>query len=566
MRATEVDAAVELSKKLKEESLVKPAEQKTDPEPVVEEAPSENVSLSDYPIQVDANGNFVPELKQYLDAKVEIIKNLKPDGTSEINGVPVRLTAMSTQSFENKDFAPDTQRAAAAGNANALRGMKEGVGLVITDLKGQPIRFTSSLLVSDEGNVIFYNFRDSLKTPTLLKTDLELADRIAKEQNISKGQAIDIVKKKLLVLAKIRSHVKADPTKNKVALNVLTSTDLHKTSTVNAIVPIEALQFGDAPFAPRLGNPENGELANVYYFNYKGVKLSLDRPAIPTEIVDKLVQLLTTDLVERKGTTSRPFTVQEKMILFKQFVYISADVFDMGVDRAGVPYIKKFGEVMNYATPEDFAKDLRAFLTRRVPINLITSEAAKKLFAARKATRVTDYNLKTAQFNQIWEQVLPNGNVRYFKIGIAQMSTNKTLFASGVYKDFEITNGTIKVTPKDYLPLISKHFTVKTNVEVTSDSGTVLNFEVAPEGVLEMSAPAEVVSSEATPQGVTPEASTTTSEPVEKTHSLKEVAEDAVKETPLNKLQKQRKRKNAPALLLTRFLARLLIHMLHQTN
>lgn len=478
--ANEHKQLAQLGQTLQQASLTNPPQQKQEenPEPL---DVSEGIVLSDVNnFDNDKTGALIPGMEIYADAKAEMIANRQPDGTSLIQGERVRLTLMTAEDFKDGDFYPEpaTKKYVAENPKEA----HEGIVLVVTDLEGKPRRFDRTLQPSSEGKIIYYNIRKPVGE-TLKPADLALMSRVQKQQNITQAEAEQIVRKKLNFITKVREYI--TKTKKKLFVNI-TGGSLNYTGQITKNKSsLGALKL-DGPFQPYKGIKSKGQKENVYYFNIPGTDkfIPIDSPSIPTEIVDKLVQLLTEDLVVKQGSKSFTYSAAEKIGLFNQLIYVDKDVFDLTTDQDGDLLIKKLGVEQRYDSKELMAEAIREVLTRKVPVRKLSQEQAKG------KTRAV--NLKTAMYGQVWEQVMPNGNVNYYEISQVQLKVNDTAYKNNLFQDFEITGDHIKVEPKPYFPFIQKHFLIPYQVDVTGkfqSVGSTIDFQIAPHDMVQMVKP-----------------------------------------------------------------------------
>ncbi len=483
--STQASDLVNLQKTLQKESLVTPPQQK-EIEVKQEIKPLESLSLSDIPMDDDKDNFLKPEMKVYADAKEQLIKNMKADGSSVLGGLPVRLTVMSTKDFRVGDFYPDTQRAINSGEEKAVQGSKTGVVLVVTNRDGDPIHFDDKLenRMKEDGKIIYFTIRKPVEGAPLNQADKALITSLQKSQGLSYTDAEAAVKKKLELIKKVREYVASDPAKNKVSVNLTGGTINYAAKVAKNKVTISALNMNGGQFTPYKGVEGKGQRPNVYYFDYPGsnITMPINSPSIPQDLVQKLVQLLSEDVNIKQGSKSFKFGNAEKIKLFNQFIYIDKDVFDLSIDQAGELVVKKLGVTTTYPTKADFAKDIQDILTRKVLTRKISAEEAKG------KTKVVD--LRGAMYNQVYQNILPNGNAEYYMVGQVQLKVNDTAFKNNVYNDFNLTPGTegfnINVESKPYYPFIANNFLLSYEVDGAGNlqtAGSILNFELTPDSL-----------------------------------------------------------------------------------
>lgn len=462
----------QLQKDIQKASLTKPDEQQPAETPAVHFEP---IVLADTPSELTAENQLKPDMKFYADAKGQLISGIKEDGSSTLGGIPVQLTIISTAGFQIGDFYPDTQAAILGGDERVKKASKEGVVIAVTDKAGNPIRFNSEYKEDPSGKIVYFTLRKPAADGKLNRADILAADQMVKQFGITQPEAFAIIDKQHATIRKIRDYVSQNPARNRVMLRMTGSTPIlgAKRAAKNK-VNIGKLNFSQTPFTPYAGVPERGQNPNVYYFEYGGVTMSVDSPAVPEELVERLTQLLTDSLKVKQGSKSFDYAMAERIKIFKQFVYNDPDVFDLSVGKDGELVIKKLGKVQKYNSVDEMAADIRNRLTRKVPVKKLTQAQAKGKTRAVK--------LETAMYNQVWEQVLPTGDVEYYEIGQVQLKVNKTAHKNNLYNDFTISNGVIKVEQRPYYSFIADNFLLNTNYDVDSAGnlvkvGSYINFQ-----------------------------------------------------------------------------------------
>lgn len=490
--ATEASDLGKLQKTLQKQSLVVPPQQ-TEIEVKQDITPIENLSLSDIPMDDDKDNFLKPDMKLYADAKEQLINNIQKDGSSVLNGKPVRLTIVSTRNFRVGDFYPDTQRAINSGDEKAIQGSKTGVVLAVTNLDGTPTYFNDKLepSVESEGKIIYYTIRKPIEGAVFNQADNAMIKRLQKDQGLTQGEAEAAVRKKLDLIRKVRDYVSSDPIKNKIEVNLTGGVVNYAAKVAKNKVTISTLNMKGGLFTPYKGIETKGQKPNVYYFDYPGsnITMPINSPAVPQDIVQKLVQLLSEDVSVKAGTERFKFGNAEKIKLFNQFIYVDKDVFDLSTNEVGDLVVKKLGVMVNYPTKEDLAKDVQDLLTRRMPVRQLSESEARK--QGDRYGWVTD--LRAAYFNQVWKQVSPTGQVDYFVIGQVQLKVNDTAFKNNLYNDFTLSPSeqgfTINVASKPYYPFIANNFLLSYETDSAGNlqtAGSILNFEIQPDSLLKL--------------------------------------------------------------------------------
>lgn len=469
---TQQDDLAILESTIQKNSLTKSVEQEPAETPSIEFEP---IALSDIPSDEQwydgkPTGLIKPEMKFYADAKAQLIAGVKEDGSSRLGNADVRMAIMTTADFKISDFYPDTQAAILAGDEKVQKAAKEGVVLIVTDTAGNPLRFDDKYEHSPigQGRYIYFTLRKY--TGTLNAADHAAIKQLSTQMSVADATAL--VTKRNEQISKIREYV--GPMK-KLMVNITGGTINYGKHAAKNKITIGNLNFSDKPFTPYKGIPERGQKPNVFYFDYNGITMTVDSPAIPNELVDKFTQLLTDDVKVKQGSKTFAYGTPEKIKLFKQFVYTEPDVFDLSTGANGELVVKKLGVTQQYGYVDEMAQDIRDMLTRKVPVKKISAQEAK---GKTKAV-----NLKTAMYNQVWEKVLSTGDVEYYMIGQVQLKVNNTAFKNNLYNDFTITNGNIKVEQRPYYKFISDNFLLSTNYDIDGQgnlqtTGSYINFQV----------------------------------------------------------------------------------------
>lgn len=485
---TEASDIVKLQKTLQQQSLTVPPQQ-TEIEVKKEIIPIENLSLSDIPMDDDKDNFLKPDMKLYADVKEQLIKNIQKDGSSILNGRPVRLTVISTRNFRVGDFYPDTQRAINSGDEKAVQGSKTGVVLAVTNLDGTPTYFNDKLepSVESEGKIVYYTIRKPVEGAMFNQADKAMIQRIQKDQGLTQAQAEAAVTKKLDLIRKVRDYISSDPNQNKVGVNLTGGVVNYATKVAKNKTTISALNMKGGLFTPYKGIETKGQKPNVYYFDYPGsnITMPINSPSVPQELVQKLTQLLSEDVSVKAGTERYKFGNAEKIKLFNQFIYVDKDVFDMSVNESGDLVVKKLGVTVSYSTKEDFTKDIQELLTRKVLTRKISAEEAKG------KTKVVD--LRGAMYKQVYQQILPNGNANYYMVGQVQLKVNDTAFKNNLYTDFNLIPSeqgfAITTSSKPYYPFIAENFLLSYETDSAGNlqtAGSILNFEIQPDDLLKL--------------------------------------------------------------------------------
>jgi len=462
---------------IKDSQINPPAQQEIPVDKVPEFKANPALILSDLVMDTDINtGQIRPGMKIYADAKTQIIKNVQPDGSSIINGVPVRLTMSLTKDFKVEDFYPDTQ-AEIQADPTKLENANKGIVLLVTDPEGKPIRFTADLVKSDEGSLIHYNFRNPVEGRPLLETDLRQLKQL-ESQGMTYEQALAVTTRKLKLLADARKYI--HQTGKSLQVDIKGGQIRYVPPIKKGASPVSALKIV-APINFYRGIPARNQRPNVYYFDLPGTEMSVsvNRKEFTPEMVNKLVSLITTDLTFTRGGQTFAVTPENKLKLLRQFLYTDPKALDIRV-VGGELVVYRMGQPQSYASKEEMGQALRTMFTRRIPAEELTPAKAQAMYGGR-SNKVT--NLETAQFDDVYEFPQPDGSVKYYRIDTIKLSINKTLFNSNSYEDFEINGNTLTTTTRKYFGFIQDNFTVPYAVDSQGglqSAGSNLEFTISP--------------------------------------------------------------------------------------
>lgn len=481
---TEVADAKALEQDIQAKSLSELPEP-TKPIPTPEIIP--NVSLWDLNFDTTKEGQLKPEMRLYTEAKKQLITNKKEDGSSAINGVPVKLMAISTSTMEPGDFYPDTEKEILAGNQRIIEYNKKGVVLAVTDLLGNIIYFDQNQNKVDKGagKPIYYIF----KAPKQLTSNVYTLDfneqayvtQLQRQRGLTQAQAEGMVKKQNEAFKLIRDMINTNPSSKLDMLITGGINNIVLKPTPQQLIIGNVFDFQGNSFKPYKGL-EGKE--NVYYFDYPGTKSKfvINRPDIPVSVLNKLVQLLSEDVVNRYEES---YKTKDKIKLFNQFVYLHPAVMTLKEGADGQLEITHLGTVLNFNSKEEKAKYIRDLLVRNTqtrPLS-VADVKYKQSIGKRIVTEISG-----AEAGNVYEH-RDGDKISYFEVGPVQLKIDKTAADLDKYIDFsfDVKDGKymIKETKSDYYPFIKDNFLIDRK-QYPKTAGQVLEFSIAPQAAVDV--------------------------------------------------------------------------------
>lgn len=479
---TEVQDIVNLSNTIQKESLTEL------PEPMVFPISEikHSISLWDLNFDVDKEGELKPEMALYTNVKQQLIANKKDDGTSEVEGTPVKLQVVSMSDWPANYFYPNIQEYILAGDQRIINFNKKGVALLVTDLQGNPIYFDNEGKVSSEGKPVYYIFRAPKKVEVgsyVLDFNEKLyVNQLQRLRGFTEQQAEALLTKQNEVFKNIRETIINNPsTKIDMWITGGFSNIVLKPTPQNLTIG-NVFDFQGKAFIPYKGI-EGKE--NIYFFDYPGTqaKFTINKPKVPDTIITKLVQLLSENVVNRNGT---PYRTTDKIALFKQFVYIDPAIIFLKENAQGELEVQKLGKTIVYPNKESMAVDLmNVFRNNILTRELNSTQVANKQKNGSKL--VTE--IKGAPYGSIYTYK-DEDKVRYFEVGPLQLKVDKIAADTNKFRDFTLTakddKFTISVKELPYYPFIQENFLVDKNQipEQKKEVGQTLEFSLAPQAAL----------------------------------------------------------------------------------
>lgn len=477
--ATNTAEIVQLEKTIQEKSLTQPVPQATNP--VTKDiTPEQQVSLWDLTFDVDQNNFLKPDMKIYADAKAELIKNVQPDGSSIIGGVPVRAVFMSTDQLAATDMYPDTQRQIEAGEQRVIDAKKNGVALVIVDkLDGAPIYFKNDMTQANkgEGTLILFEVSNPKPGKALNQDDVAVVNQLMKDHKMTQPEAIAVVNRSLSMIRKLRDFIAKDPENARVSVNITGGTSRISAKVSKQPYPVGTINFGTESFAPYSGVTAKGQRGNVYYFNYPGTSfpININRPSVPFDLMNQLAQLLTEDVYIKQGSDTYKVPLGRKLEIFHQFLYTDPKVLDLSADGETL-IVKELGQTLNFPTPKELSDYLVDFFTRKITVQ----RSVGTDFVKGKA-KFTMTNRKLATLGSVLQKVNEDQTISFYEMGPFQMSINKT-FVNNEYSDFVLEQAgdklIFKETKRPYNEFIKDNFNI--GYETPQPAGSTLNFQIDP--------------------------------------------------------------------------------------
>lgn len=453
------------------------------PEPVViiktpEQAP--NVSLWDLNFDVTKEGELKPEMALYTNVKAQLIANKKDDGTSVVDGKPVKIQVVNTATFKTSDFYPDVERAILAGDQRIIDFNKKGVVLLVTDLQGNPVYFDGEQKISTEGKPVYYIF----KVPKKVASGAYVFDfnekayvsQLQRQRGFTQAQAEALLNKQNEVFQKVRETVLADPSTKLDMWITGGFANIVLKPTPQQLTIGNVFDFQGKAFAPYKG-PEGKE--NLYFFTYPGTdsEFVINKPKVPDTIITKLVQLLSENVLTRNGA---PFRTTDKIALFKQLIFIDPAILSLKENATGGLEIQKLGKIITYPTKEAMADDLmNIFRNNMLTRELTASQVADK---QKKGSQIVS-SIKGAPYGSIYEHK-DNGKSKYFEIGPLQLKIDKIAVETNKFNDFTLTAKegafTIQVQEKPYNSFIQENFLIDAK-QYPKTVGQTLEFALSPQ-------------------------------------------------------------------------------------
>lgn len=473
-----------LEKTIQKESLTTlPEPIKVIPTPVQ----TPQISLWDLNFDVDKANEMRPEMALYTNVKSQLIVNRKDDGTSVVDGKPVKMQIVSTADWQSTDFYPKVEAALLAGDKRMEEFNRKGMVLVVTDLNGNLVRFNTEQKISDTGKPAYYQFRAPKKLPGGVYTfdfnEQAYVDQLKKQRGFTQKQAEELLQKQNEQFQTIRETLLTNPKSRMDVWITGGFTNIVLKPAPQNLTIGNVFDFQGKAFKPYKG-PEGKE--NLYFFDYPGAQgnFVINKPKVPDPIISKLVQMLTDLVVTRNGSA---FKTIDKIKLFKQFIHIDPAIFALKESPTGDLEVQKLGRTISYPNKEAMVADLMSVFRN----NVLTRELSDSQVAAKQAKGsqiVSD--IKGAPYGSIF-QYNDNGKVRSFEVGPLQLKIDKTAIDNNKYKDFDIVNKdgiqTITVVDRPYYPFIQSNFLVdkKQIPPQEKEAGQTLEFALAPEVIID---------------------------------------------------------------------------------
>lgn len=461
-------------------------------EPATEKTVEPVIGLSDLTFENVTSGDTVlsPDKKLYAQVKRQLIKNVKEDGTSSLEGIgSVKLQVVSTQVLKEKDLYPDTQRKLQNGSeeekARINKSNEDGAVLIVTDLNGNILYFDENGTQANtpEGKPAYFLFRnpqpDAQGNFKLNETDKQAVSQLAKTLNLSEADAKKAYLKKVGVYKNIRKYINQDPKKNTVDVSLTGGfLGIPVQPNLSLKTPLAALNLGQAIFFPTPGVEALGQQTQSYYFDLPGipVPIQIKRPDVTKEFAENLASLLFDNVVIEQRGAKYPLAIQERIKTFEQFFYTSPQTISFKVDDNGNLVMRKFGDIVKADSPEEYKKILVDYLTRLQP----TKELDFKNVGTRKV--ITD--LSQAASNYVYK-TSDGKRDRWFLIQPSQLEISKTASKNNRYEDFTLTpteGGLVyKGEQKWYSDFIKNNFVINYPLDASGNIQTVnavFNFDL----------------------------------------------------------------------------------------
>ena len=475
---TEAQDMVNLEKDIQKESLNEL------PEPVTiipNTVTTPSISLWDLNFDVTKEGELKPEMALYTNIKQQLIANRKEDGTSVVDGTPVKLQVLSTSEWSAKNFYPDVERDVLAGNQRIIGFNQKGIALAVTDLQGNLVYFDQEVKVNPEGKPAYYIFKAPKKVESGAYqfdfNEQKYVEQIKKQRGVTQAQAEELLNKQNDLFRNIRETVLADPTTKMDVWITGGFTNIVLKPLPQVLTIGNVFDFQGKAFKPYKG-PEGKE--NIYFFDYPGSdqKFVINKPKLPDPIITKLVQLLSGDVVNRNGT---PVRTTDKISIFKQFIHIDPAILSLKENAQGGLEVQKLGRTINYPDQKALSDDLMSVLRNNVLTReLSPTQLANKLKNGSQI--VTD--IKGAPYGSIY-QFNDGDKVRSFEIGPLQLKLDKIAVETNRLRDFNLSPREDKLIytyiERPYYPFIQENFLVDKNQipRQEKEAGQTLEFALA---------------------------------------------------------------------------------------
>lgn len=457
-----------------------------------------SVGLTDLTFETPrAGGDFIsPDKKLYANIKRQLIKNVKQDGTSFLDGFGVvKLRIVSTQTLQDKDLYPDTIRDLQNGDEQTKerirKGNETGAVLIVMDLDNNVLYFdeNGNIKPKSEGKPAFFLFRNPQPNAegkfVLSEQDKIAIENISQDLKLNLEQAREVYLKKIGVYKNIRKYINENPKQNAVDVNIVGGfLGTHAKPDNSIKTPLSGLNTQGKPFYPYLGVEAKGQNVQSYYFDLPGLPTSIQirRPEVSKDFAEKLASLLFDDVVVDQRGVKTPLAASERIRLFEQFVYTSPITISFKVDPDGKIVMRKFGEIVPVGNISEYKQTLIDYLTRLQP----SVELSKDKIGTRKI--ITD--LSEAKTNYVYKTSV-EGKDRYFLIQPAQLEISKTAAKNNAYTEFSlnpVSEGVleIKQESKPYFDFIKNNFVINYPLDDAGNIQTVnavLNFDLPVDSV-----------------------------------------------------------------------------------
>lgn len=479
---TENTDMVNLEKDIQKQSLTEL------PEPITiipNNVTTPSISLWDLNFDVTKEGELKPEMALYTNVKKQLIANRKDDGTSIVDGKPVKMQVVSTANWEAKDFYPDVERKVLAGDQTQIGYNKKGIVLLVTDMQGNPVYFDSEQKIATEGKPAYYIFKASKKVESGAYVfdfnEKAYVEQLKRQRGLTQEQAESLLNKQNEVFAKIRETILTDPNvKTDVWITGGFSNIVLK-PTPQQLTIGNVFDFQGKAFKPYKG-PEGKE--NLYFFDYPGYggNFIINKPKVPDTIITKLVQLLSQDVINRNGT---PVRITDKIAIFKQFIHIDPAILSLRENAQGGLEVQKLGRIVTYPSKEALSQDLMDIMRN----NILTRELS--------ATQLSDKLKKGSQIVPVIKGALSGSIFQYqdgdklrsFEIGPLQLKIDKIAADTNKMRDFNLTSRDDKFIftniERSYYPFIQENFLIDAK-QYPKTAGETLEFALAPEPTVEL--------------------------------------------------------------------------------
>lgn len=381
---------------------------------------------------------------------------------------PVYLKIMSSSRIPEDQLYPGTPV-----NSDAH---KKGVSIVITDSYGMPMKFNNDLEIDfNGGKMAYYHIRKTEglvdgNNINLAPEDMNSVDALVRATNITRDEAIEVIKQQIKFIHDLREYINKNPQENEIKANINGgSLGYAFNDYVRIKNPLASVNFdGDNfdPFQARDNDPQNGLVKGFTYFYTKGMldtPIEIKLPEINAELKDKLISLFTEDLYE-KDPSGNTYSVSpaDRQRLIDNYIKTGPDTIQLIPNSDNKTYAVMIkGDKVNPSDPMLFKQAVSDYFNAVAPSKIV---AANRIPSGATILKSTDPGYESKMKSGDYLEVIDNGKSKFYLIEGRKLHTNnKSLNKDFDDVSFDKTQAGITYlqrTPTSYNEFIRQNFNI----------------------------------------------------------------------------------------------------------